>query len=86
MNGSQKQIEWANKIQAEMVSKIEAIRSQFVADCAKNGVRLDNSQYAQAHDIFDRAVANIKAQTQATWFIDNRNALVSRKWVKEMSA
>ena len=86
MNGSQKQIEWASKIQAEMIGKVEGIRSQFTADCAKNNVSQDDPQYANAIGIFDRAVANITAQTAATWFIDNRNAVVSRKWVKEMAA
>lgn len=86
MNGSEKQVKWAEEIKAGMMSKVNEIRQQFATEAAKNNVSADNAQYQQVMAIFDRCVANLEAKTDATWWIDNRQQVISRQWVKGMAA
>ena len=84
MNGTEKQVKWAEDIKAKMLVKVEEYRQQLIAEAAKHNVSLDSADGRNALGMFDRCVAKINAQASATWFIDNRSAVISKQWIKEM--
>jgi hypothetical protein len=45
MNGSQKQISWAEDIQKAMIAKLDTMRRQFVFECSQHGVSADSPDY-----------------------------------------
>jgi hypothetical protein len=86
MNGSQKQISWAEDIQKAMIAKLDTMRRQFVFECSQHGVSADSPDYQAGMQTFARAIAIVSRKTDARWFIDNRQVEITRKWVKEMAA
>lgn len=72
MTGSEKQTKWAEEIQAKMQRDLATLRSQ-AEQAAKRGVNTPAEQ-AQWFANFDAAVAAVLAHTDATWYIDHRNA------------
>lgn len=86
MNGTQKQVKWAESIKSETMTAIERMRKQFEADAAKAKADTSDPRYTAAIAIFDRCVANLEAKTEAVWWIDNRAQIVDRKFVQRMGS
>lgn len=86
MNGSEKQIKWAEDIKAETMTRIAGMRKQYEADAAKAKVNTSDPRYLDGIAIFDRCVANLEAKTEATWWIDSRSQVIDRQFVKRMSS
>ena len=84
MNGSIKQVEWAVKIKATMVLAVENMRRQFVNEATTNKADTESAEYKAVVTVFNRAIAKLNATTDAKWFIDRRNDVISRQWVKEL--
>ena len=66
MTGSQKQIEWANKIQAEYIRDVRNMQTQNAKPAEKAG------QLDQWNATMDDVVAQAEAKQDAAWWIDNR--------------
>lgn len=86
MNGSEKQIKWAQDIKTETMNKVAALRQRFEADAAKANVGTSDPRYLDGIATFDRCVANLEAKTEATWWIDSRSQVIDRMFVKRMSS
>lgn len=66
MIGSQKQIEWATKIQAEYIRDVRKQQEQNTAAATKAG------QIEQWNAVMSDVVAQAEARQDAAWWIDNR--------------
>jgi hypothetical protein len=86
MNGTEKQVKWAEDIKAQTMTKVAEMRKQFEADAARAKASTSDPRYIDAIAIFDRCVAKLEAQTEATWWIDNRSQVVNRKFVQQMGS
>ena len=85
MNGSEKQIKWAQDMKAEMMGKVAELRQRFEADAARAKFSTSDARYVDGIAIFDRCVANLEAKTEATWWIENRSQVIDRMFIKRMS-
>jgi len=85
MNGSEKQIKWAQDIKTETMGKVAALRQRFEADAAKANVSTSDARYVDGIAIFDRCVASLEAKTEATWWIDCRSQVIDRMFIKRMA-
>ena len=70
LTGSDKQIEWANKIRADLLADLTAVRTILDARAAKNPGPDADELLAVA----DKAIAAITAKAHARFWIDNRDA------------
>ncbi len=66
MTGSQKQIEWATKIQAEYIRDVRKLQEMNAKPAEKAG------QLSQWNATIDDVVAQAEAKQDAAWWIDNR--------------
>ncbi len=75
LEGSEKQIAWAEKIRAKMIVDVENLKAKL-ANRAEQIDNLDKIQTA-AFDLnlvfLAEAIAAIGSKTKSTWFIDNRD-------------
>ena len=73
MTGSEKQIAWAEKIRTKLLGEIAEQRAIFEALGRRKGAsdELIASELAK----FDAVVSKIEAQTEARYWIDNRNEI-----------
>lgn len=63
LTGSDKQISWAETIRREVIAGLELAAGEIPADAPE-------AEHQQARDIIDKA----KAETRASWWIDNRDS------------
>lgn len=79
MNGSAKQIAWANEIRNRMLRGCEAVRTEYLNDNPAP------EKVQRAMSIIDAAIASINEEQEAKWFIDNRDAWIDVSWVKKIA-
>lgn len=70
MNGSEKQIQWAEDIRSTMLAQIARQQAEDAA--------MDNDERFQRG--MTMITEWINGQTEATWFIDNKGRDFSRNW------
>lgn len=78
LEGSEKQINWANKIRVEFLSD-----KNDMVDRAKQYYRVECKDLSKKLDILNRAYDNIMKNNSAKWWIDNR-AMCVRHLKKEI--
>lgn len=66
MTGSQKQIEWATKIQAEYIQDVRDMQARNAKPAEKAG------QLTQWNATMDDVIAQAETKQEAAWWIDNR--------------
>lgn len=75
LEGSEKQIAWAEKIRAKMIAEIENLKTKL-ADRAELIDNLDKIEVAAFNlnlVVLAEAISAIGSKTKSTWFIDNRD-------------
>lgn len=71
MNGSEKQIKWAEDIKANVMSGMEAYREMLAARFVRRNLDESNPRRIEQTEAFDTCKAFFAAQTEAKWWIDN---------------
>jgi len=66
--GSPKRISWAEKIRAELLNKVRFLKERLTSDDDKEKETLDRA--------FNMFLQDWQEQTDAKWWIDNRNMTV----------
>jgi hypothetical protein len=78
LEGSEKQVAWAEKIRAKMIADIETMRtkeiSRFKADKAG---QIEQAIFDLNLVVIGEVIIKIGAKTSATWFIDNRSISIT---------
>lgn len=70
MNGSEKQIQWANDIKAQVVNKVIAYRDYYQGRFEQKGIAADDPRWETITEA-NSALALIEQQQEAKWFINN---------------
>jgi hypothetical protein len=73
LTGSEKQVAWAEKIRATMLSEMQDFIESFMVAGRKAGHTDDVLRAAPAYVAITAALAKIEAQTSASWWIDRRS-------------
>ena len=70
MNGSEKQVKWAEDIKAETARKIVTYRDHYQARYEQRGIAADDPRWENIANA-DAALAYMEQQQESKWFIDN---------------
>lgn len=75
LEGSEKQIAWAEKIRAKMIVEIENLKTNTInqVDKINNLDEVESAAFDLNLVILSEAIAAIGSKTKSTWFIDNRD-------------
>ena len=87
LQGTEKQIAWANSIRNKFLREIESV----VLDFSKSGIienpilkrnmkekfGIENMTHEQQREICHRAIEKIKKETSASWYIENRDETIT---------
>jgi hypothetical protein len=85
LSGSEKQIAWASKIRLQMLPEIEKAVAKIDAIRPYEDP-LTDAAYAEIADAIALIASEMRSETDARWWIDNRNAaaryLIEQQWAK----
>ena len=70
MNGSEKQVKWAEDIKAETARKIVTYRDYYQARYEQRGIAADDPRWENIANA-NAALAYMEQQQESKWFIDN---------------
>jgi len=70
MNGSEKQVKWAEDIKAETAKKIVIFRDHYQARYEQKAIPADDERWQNITDA-NNALAYMERQQESKWFIDN---------------
>ncbi len=71
MNGTEKQIKWAEDIKTSVMSGMEAHREMLAARFVRRNLDESNPRRIEQTEAFDACMSYFAAQTEAKWWIDN---------------
>ena len=71
MNGSEKQVKWAEDIKTDVMAKMEAHREMLAARFVRRNLDESNPRRIEQTADFDACMTFFAAQTEAKWWIDN---------------
>ncbi len=89
MNGSEKQIKWAEDIKATAIVTIEQFRDSDVPAMMTKAMKqgMDEATAQARKSEFDSAISKtlavLSAQTDARWWIDRSNNISAKHWMRE---
>lgn len=97
LEGSEKQIAWAEKIRAKMIVEIENLKAKMVDYSNKTELsEIESAQLQLNLSVFAEVIDTIGSKIKSTWFIDNqsfdRNGIktfingLAPTWIKRMDA
>lgn len=75
MNGSEKQVKWAEDIKAEVMTKMAGHREVLAARFVRRNLDESNPRRIEQMEAFDACMAYFLAQTEAKWWIDNMRSV-----------
>lgn len=71
MNGSEKQVAWAEDIKALALTRINEHRQALIWKWQAKGADMTAPSRVETLNDIDAAAVYVEAQTEAKWFIDN---------------
>jgi hypothetical protein len=77
MNGSEKQVKWAEEIKSAVMQKMTAYRSKLESAWNEDGVPVDAPHRVKATTNYDECLAYLNSKDNAKWWIDNMKGMNS---------